>query len=151
MRICHRLNATIKALQELIDRSASFSGALGDGADRSKYILYAVIEFAHQQTLLFLGTHALRDIAGQAFDADIAAGRVELCLSGLFEPYLSSIRANETKARRIGRTLGAERLDLGDETFAISRMQPAKEVPPQSGTGRPRFQTENVGRVLAAP
>src|SRR5207245_5676510 len=109
--ICHRLNASIKYLQELVHRAAVLSGAPRDSGDRGEHVLDAVVEFADEHALAFLRPLSLSNVPGQSLETPIAAGCVEFRLTRLLEPDLMPVRTNEAKGRRIGRLLDAKAPD----------------------------------------
>src|SRR5262245_37702614 len=97
MGVGHGLNAAIEHLQELFHGAAALARALSNGGNGSEHVLDAVVELADQQALSLLGSLALRDVAGQSLETQIAAVCVELRLARLLEPYLPPVHPNEAK------------------------------------------------------
>ena len=62
MRVCHRLDAVIKRLDEVRRRAIFFARAPGDHRNAGEHILDPVVEFSDQQALVLLRPLAPRDI-----------------------------------------------------------------------------------------
>src|SRR5215467_15835749 len=128
----------------LIHRSAALSGALRNPGDRREQILDAVVEFADEHALLFLGTLAVGDVSGQSREAQTASGRIELRLAGFLKPHRLAVRADEAKRCQIDRVLGAQALDLACEAAAVIWMHACEKILAHPVARRVRFQAETL-------
>ncbi len=119
-----------------------------DHRNACKHVFDAVVEFGDEHVLALLGLPATRDVAGQAFEADNASGRVEFGFRRFLEPHFPSVRADETKGDRIARAVDADLMDERLETCAVVRMNPCEEL-----GGRERLlwtEAQDLRGVLAA-
>src|SRR5258708_1387602 len=148
--ICHRLNAAIKYLQELVHRAAVLPGAPRNGGDVSEHVLNAVVELTDEHALAFFRALSLGDVPGQSLETQIPTGCAECRLTRLLEPDLTPVRANEAKKRRIGRALNAKAPDPCSEACAILRMYTCEEIVVPTMGGPVRFETEDLGSIFAA-
>src|SRR5215470_19082656 len=100
----------------------------GDHRNACKHVFDAVVELGDQYVLALLSLLATRDVAGQAFDADNASGRVKFCFRRFLEPHFPPVRTDEAKGDRIAWAVGADLMDERLERCAVVRMNPREEL-----------------------